>query len=282
MWPGPEGQAAQPNGFSDNGYLSTWDDADGAGFYASLDSFIAAQGSAIPVATSAHVGLPNVNFAYAGAEAIIAAGQNVGFGPEGLNIYDPISFAAGIPPTTLNDWAENFQVFQNKQVVRYLQLAVGGGNAEQFALTSIVVSAGTATANCSNGDCSVFCSGVHIDGVPLVYLTGAGSGLNGTMLANATCATNTVSFSTGVGDGTYPGGTIWTDDYLPITLPFAQQENATAIELHECELDYAHGTTTVGNCAGTSGPDVTWQQAIAALIGSGPPSPPAGLTSVVQ
>ncbi len=284
MWPGPKGQAAEPNSYSDNGYISTWGDADGIGFYASLINFLASQASSIPLDTSAHVGAPMINYAYADAESIIASGQNIGFGPQGLNIEDPITFAAGVAPTTLNDFAQNFLVFQNTTAVRHLQSAVAGGNASQFQLTNIVISGGTATAACSNGDCSIYCEGDVIGGVIPAYISGAGdAGLNGTVGLNSTCSANTVSFSTTVANGTYPGGAVWGINYLPIILPFASQAKATTVELHECTLDYTYGTSTNPSCRGTSGPDSAFQSAIQTLIGNGlPPLPPTGLKAIVN
>jgi hypothetical protein len=74
---------------------------------------------------------------------------------------------------------------------------------------------------------------------------------------------------TGVPPGTYPGGTIWASDYLPVTLPFAKAHAATAFELHECTLDYAFGVETVGSvakaCAGLAGPDTTYQALLSEL-----------------
>lgn len=37
------------------------------------------------------------------------------------------------------------------------------------------------------------------------------------------------------------GGTVWAPDYWPIMLPFAVRNDATAIEVYECDLDYAFG-----------------------------------------
>jgi hypothetical protein len=165
-----------------------------------------------------------------------------------------------------------------------LQSAVAGGNASQFQLTNIVISGGTATAACSNGDCSIYCEGDVIGGVIPAYISGAGdAGLNGTVGLNSTCSANTVSFSTTVANGTYPGGAVWGINYLPIILPFASQAKATTVELHECTLDYTYGTSTNPSCRGTSGPDSAFQSAIQALIGNGlPPLPPTGLKAIVN
>lgn len=265
MWPGPEGQKAQPNGFSSNGYLSTWGDADGTGFVTALANFIAAQKSNIPIVASAHNGVPfNSNWTFADSEAIIAVGDGFGIGMESLSIADPVTFAYGRAPTTHDDWAENFNVFAGSPVVRFLQVAWPGGavpgtQAEEFPIANITVSGGTAVVSCS-GNCNAFCGG------PVYISSNENASLNASWSASAVnCSSGTVTFpANAVAAGTYPGGSIYAADYLPITIPFAATHNATSIELHECTLDYAYGTQTSSYpCFGSPGPDTSYQTAIA-------------------
>jgi hypothetical protein len=264
IWPGPEGMNVEPTGFTTNGYLSTWGDADGTGYVASLAQFIASQKSSIPIVASTHNGVPfNSNWNFADSEAITAVGDGIGIGMEALSIADPLTFAAGHAPTTHDDWVENFNVFAAAPIVRFLQAAWPGGGiagvqAEQFPISSISVAGGTATLTCSE-DCTAICGG-------LIYISGsANAALSTTWPVNlASCGSGTITFPTNVPAGTYAGGSVFADDYLPIIIPFARQHNATAIELHECTLDYAYGTqTTAIPCEGSPGPDTSYQGAIA-------------------
>ncbi len=255
MWPGPNGAA---KGFTDAAYL---------GFVHSVYAFIAAQHSAIPLDISSHDGPPfNANWAYADASAVSAVANGLGFGNESVSLSDIALYNAG--KVTRHDWVENFDVFRTAPVIRHLQTywpGGGGVQAETFAIDSITVSAGVATATCGAG-CSLYCTGTTT-----VQVTGnANDALNGSwFVAAASCTPNTmVQFAaTGVADGTYAGGQIWAADYLPAVLPFAFAHAATTIELHECTLDYAYGAQTVGTaahaCAGLPGPDATYKALIA-------------------
>jgi hypothetical protein len=261
LWPGPQGQASQPQGFTDQAYLD---------FVHGLYAFLASQHSAIPLDISSHDGPPfNQNWAYADSEAVSAVRSGIGFGNEGVNIQDHVEFEDSHVPSSQHDWVENFDLFGAAPVVRHLQTlwpGSGGVQAENFSIESVVVSGGTATTTCSNGDCSVYCTGGPVE------ITGnANAKLDGTWLGTATsCGKGTVAFpvATGIPDGSFAGGTIWGPDYLPVTLPFARAHGVTAFELHECTLDYAFGVETVGYtahaCTGSPGPDTTYQALLAA------------------
>jgi hypothetical protein len=262
MWPGPAGQAAAPHGFTNQEYLD---------FVRELYTFIAAQQSSVPLDIASHDGPPyDGNWAYADSEAIAAVGLGLGFGNEGLSLDDPLAFAASMVPSSPHDWVENFDLFAGAPVVRHLQTIWPGGNngiqAEAFSLSQVSVAGGMATATCADGDCSIFCTGrsIEVSGSSQAALDGTWPG------SSRSCAAGRVVFPvTGVPPGTYPGGTIWASDYLPVTLPFAKAHAATAFELHECTLDYAFGVETVGSvakaCAGLAGPDTTYQALLSEL-----------------
>jgi hypothetical protein len=261
LWPGPEGQASQPQGFTNEAYLD---------FVHGLYAFLAAQHSTIPLDIASHDGPPfNGNWAFADSEAIAAVSYGLGFGNEGLNLEDPAYFAASHVPDSQHDWVENFDVYAHAPVVRHLQTAWAGGNgiqAESFALSKVTVNAGQATASCSNGDCSMYCTGFAIE-----IVGSSNPALNKAWIRTATtCDTGTVVFPvTDVSDGTFEGGAVFGIDYLPGILPFARTHFATTFELHECTLDYAFGVETVGSvahaCAGSPGPDSTYQALLSSL-----------------
>ena len=260
VWPGPLGQASQPGGYTDQLYLDYCND---------LNTFLVAQGSAIPLDISSHAGPPfNGNWGYADSEAIAAALLGFGFGNEGYSINDQVTFQSGAIPSSHDDWIENFDVFSAAPIVRHLQMTWPGGNgiqAESFTLTNVAVANGTATASCV-GDCSIYCSGT-------VYLTGnSNTALNDLVwLTSAGCSVGQVVFQVPAGVDGGVGGQVFAPDYLPATLPFAAAHATTALELHECTLDYAYGVT-VGSansshpCAGLPGPDQSYQSAISAAL----------------
>jgi hypothetical protein len=252
IWPGPKGQfGGESQQYWDDGYLASWPTGDGLGHIAAMTSFLKSLGASFPFDINQHPGPPSNNtVAYADSEAIIAAGNNVGFGIEAANVYDARSFPTGIFPASLNDWAHNFDTYSAP--VHHLQTANPGsmnsaGNgpffAAGFAISSISDPAGVATLTCY-ADCSVYAN------LP-IYITGNTNPLlNGVYQAcpsttSLTCTPSTLTFQTSV-SGMGNNGIVWAADYWPIIMPFDLQHNATSIEVYECDLDYAFGLYQLG------------------------------------
>lgn len=198
---------------------------------------------------------------------------------QSANVGDPQSYAAGIYPTSRENWAHNFQTY--RAPVHHLQTNDPGSTNFWSGYTisatnGITVSTSSpkysATVTC-NQDCS-WLAGQEI------YISGnSNPGLNGTWLVSCSgvqgaCPTDTLVFNTS--DSALSGvsgnsGTVWAPDYWPIVLPFATLEGATSIEVWECSLDYAFNTQTT-----------TWVTTIGSTGCAAPPwgtSPPGtGLT----
>jgi hypothetical protein len=271
-WPGPQGQSAEAGGYTNNGYLSQWP-VDGVGFQAQLTNFLASLASPIPIVLASHTGPPdNTNNLYSDVEAQLAAQAGFGFGMQGFSIADPVTFAAGVYPTTADNWAANFGTFRALPIIRHLQTLTDGNSpfGTGFTITNIAVSGATATVTCGDGNCggtSGYCANT-----PVVYITGNIAALNGTQQLTS-CPTNTtVVFSTTAPAGTYNGGFLWGPGYPPVVLPFATQHFNTEMELHECQLDYIFGTVTAPSpgCIGMTGPDAGMQQAIVNYLAGTP------------
>jgi hypothetical protein len=284
IWPGPKGQG-EARLYADNGHLTTWDHhtgtiGDGAGYVGQMMQYLSGLHASFPWTVSSHTGPPsNGNYAYADAEAMLAALNGTGFGMQSISVIDPPAYAAAAYPTSKNDWAANFQKYPNVPV-HHLQLAAPGnafwwseyavGASGIQVLTTSGVS--TATVNCST-DCSAFSAQpIYITGNSNVNLNAVWS----VACANGVgpkCAANTLQFVTPVDgsgyhaipDGTYYGGDVWSENYWPIVLPFSLARGATSTELWECDLDFAFNTSTsptgMGGCStvGVTGgnPDYT-------------------------
>jgi hypothetical protein len=293
LWTGPQGMA-EPRNYADNGYLTTWNFhsgtiGDGTGYVASMVGFLGGLHASFPWTTSAHKGPPgNGNEGYADGEALLAATNAVGFGIQALSIGDPGTYAVGAYPSTTEDWAVNFQKYSNAPV-HHLQTAAPGAGGIWWSgygiswiqvLTSGVPPVSIATVTCTS-DCSPF-SGQNI------YITGNSNvNLNAvwqvacTNYIGAQCATNTLQFVTpgapAVPDNTYYSGKVWSDNYWPITFPFAASRGASSIELWECDLDYAYHATTFtgpGTCStvGLLGPDPNYKAAVTNTLSGQPTS----------
>jgi len=299
IWPGPKGIdpiTGEPQGYTDNGYLTTWPPppppvGDGTGYITSMVTFLKSLGASFPFDISAHVGPPfNETLAYADSEAIVASANGVGFGLQAGSIGDSSAFAKGFFPSSSTDWAHNFKTYPAP--VHHIQTYEPGDNsfAAGYAITSpttspsgpgITISGGTATVSCVT-DCSWF------SGLANLYIYVAGNSnpaLNGIWLVScpAQCAANTLQFQTAVtAAGT--GGAVWAPDYWPILMPFAVLQGVTSIEAYECDLDYAFGVQTTTwltyppspgsiGCAlwGISGgPDAGYKNALKDTLGGQP------------
>ncbi len=188
----------------------------------------------------------NQNFAYPDGEAIMASANKIGFGMESVSITDT-NPTPGQVPTSSEDWVYNFATYPAP--VHYLQTYEPGGAvvlngpeffAAGFLISSISVvpgSPGTATITCSTM-CNPYV------GVPIYIAGNSDPTLNGIWTANSTCVSCTAyqvqfpapSSSVGVNNGT-----VWSPNYWPIVMPFVVRHGASAIEVYECDLDYAFG-----------------------------------------
>lgn len=275
IWPGPKGQS-EAQGYLDNGYLTTWaSPSDGTGYIATMVSFLTSLNASFPWTISSHKGPPsNASYAYVDAEATLAANGGVGFGEQALNVGDGPSLAVGTYPTSLNDWVANFQKYPNAPV-HHLQLNAPGQGTwwSGYPISSITVAGG--------GAATLTCSGTGVNCSPFwgqfIFISGNGNPtLNNAWQASActSCTIDQVQFSVPlVTPGTYSGGSLFSPNFWPMTLPFAVQHGATSTELWECDLDYTYNTTTyptgMGGCnpqsvgGGLVGPNFDYQHAVA-------------------
>lgn len=291
MWPGPAGHFStggnEPQSYSDNGYLSQWENIpEGVGYVASMTTFLRTLNATFPFDISAHFGPPNLlNNAYPDSEAIIASTNGIGFGMQSLNVGDPPSYAAGAYPSSRENWAHNFLTYPAP--VHHLETNDPGTKyfAEGYQIDNITVDgSGKATIHCpmlpTNVDCSPY-SGQEI------YIVGnSNNQLNGIWPVNCTgsnaplCDANTLQFDSGLTTCPTPPtscgdhGTVLGPEYWPIIMPFAVQHGVTSIEIWECSLDYAFGawlngaifpTTYWALSNGDSSGCATW-----GISGSGP------------
>lgn len=277
VWPGPKGQfgtGSEPQKYSDNGYLSTWNSptvgtGDGTGYIAEMTSFLAGLNASFPWTISSHTGPPgNVSNAYADSEAVLADESDIGFGMQSVSIEDPITYAIGNYPTTREDWADNFNKFQSTTPVRHLQVeAPGSPPGAGYRINTITVSGTTATVNCNSatvGDCNEFQDTIEITGSGYTTLNNTW-----TVLCGSSCLANTLTFTVPAGtmNGTWSGGTVWEPGYLPIVAPFADAHYSTSLEVWECILDYTYNTMTTSGCAtGVTGPNLGYQNAISGVV----------------
>lgn len=278
IWPGPKGQFASPSqgqDYSDNGYLSIWDNLTGTpGYIASMVSFLQGLHAGFPFAISAHAGPPSeTNTAYANADSVIASVSGVGFGMESTNVDDSAAYARGAFLTSEADWAHNFQAYPAP--IHYLQTFFPGfpSHAAGFPINYIGPPSGggtTPTIYCFT-DCSIY-SGTA-NGFP-IYITGGSSPqFNGIVVDSACpssgCTANQLTIPGSVPSTTYAGGTVWAPDFWPIVMPFAVRRHATVIEAYECDLDYAFGLYFAGT------PTTNWGSSTGCVFSNfgTPPSP---------
>jgi hypothetical protein len=287
IWPGPEGQS-QLSDYVDNGYLTTWrlsaTPNDGAGYIASMLSFLSHLLTSFPWTISSHTGPPsNESYAYADAEAEMAALNGIGFGIQSVNIGDSQLLATGAYPTSRNDWVNNFLKYPNAPI-HHLQVNAPGqgfwwspypiGSSNPPVNSGIVVQnlSGSliATVYCATGGLSVDCSPLAGD---WVFISGnQNPNLNATWPpCQLVVCTSGIQFvvPSSIPIGTYYGGTVWAASFLPITMPFAVQHGASSVEVWECDLDYAFGAVTfpsgMGGCnspPGLMGYDPNFESAI--------------------
>jgi hypothetical protein len=73
-------------------------------------------------------------------------------------------------------------------------------------------------------------------------------------------APNQLQFPTNSALAGYVGGgaTVWSPNYWPMVMPFVVQHNASAVEVYECDLDYAFGVFNSGAGQPPEFPTTTW------------------------
>jgi len=215
-WPGPNGQfgtTGQPNAFQDNGFLSHWaNGVGGQGYISEMVQFLGGLHSTFSWDFATNFG-PVHDISYADADAVLASVQGndaVGFGMQSLSVQDPVTLAAGIFPTSREDWIANFTNYPapSNVPVHHLQMNTPGTSylAAGYDISSITGNTNTdvATITCpAMIDCSpfagtgmwVYITGNSItgfDGPSAVACTGQGTGKN-------QCPQDTLTISSSVG-----------------------------------------------------------------------------------
>lgn len=233
--------------------------------------------ASFPWTISSHKGPPfNESYVYADAEATLAALAGVGFGMQALSIQDGQTLAAGLYPTSTDDWVANFQKYPNVPV-HHLQLATPGNGTwwSGYPISTVTVASGTAVLTCSGT--GVNCSPFWGTGGPNnnIFIVGSvnpslNTGWPGTCTCS-NCKTCTdvahIQFSAPhIADGTYNNGSVFSTNFWPVTMPFAVQHGATSTELWECDIDYAYNQTTFQPGNGGCNP----QSVGGGLMGPGP------------
>jgi hypothetical protein len=244
VWPGPEGLATQPLGYSKDIYLGSVANP-ASGYISSMVTWIHAQCPSVATEINTAAGPPaDTDLSYADTQAQLAVANHVGIGMEALNIGDAYEFAQGKP--CVDDWCANFETYAGAGVPLVLQTALPT-TQPVYGISTISGDGQMATATCAT-PCNFYRPG---------WVTVSGSSapdLNGTFQVAAATATSFSYRSTSTGTGT--GGTVLSTDYLPISVPFAVSEHATALEIYLCDLLYAFDPNPVAGltCSNPPGP----------------------------
>lgn len=297
FWPGPKGLAAEPQGFSQCGYLTNWFGTaqngiagcatlpnDGDGYVTAMDKFFATLNThGITISQSSHGGPPSNSNTfnatpiapYADAEAILASiyGKpsgnfaGAGFGQQSERLSDMVNNAAGA--ATTQNWVANFQRF-TAPVHHLITVNDGGANphAAEFGIASVN---GITCTGAGPYLCTVHCLGTNgtscevFGDTSTVFITGNNNpNYNGfqQITCGGTCPSNTIQFTSADNSGGSLGQ-LWSPSYLPLLLPFASQHQASYVGIWECDADYTYGVTTSNQaCGGNPGPDANWDAAI--------------------
>jgi len=280
-WPGPKGDfEGESQGYSDQGYLTTWPpgSGDGVGYVASLYQAIQSQEWDFPVDTPAHEGpASNMNIGYSDTEALLANTSGLGMGMQAASIGDLVTYTTQYFPSTLANWAVHFREFPSVPD-HHLQTMNPGSpmQAAQFTITGGI--SPTGLVNCSPQDCSVFCTAP-----PWVYISGTSNpvfdGIWEVETSQTACGgsgsdqiqlVGTIPSGGSTGSS---GGVVYSGAHLPLLLPFESQncqgsfQTICSAELWEESLDWAYGTYTVSKTIGnTSSGDAPYQQAISNFL----------------
>jgi hypothetical protein len=193
-------------------------------------SFIHSRDPSIGALINTHAGPPaDTDLTYADIEAQIALGNHVGVGMEALGIGDAYEHALGKP--CVDDWCATFEQNAGAGVPLVLQSTVPTLQPS-YSIASIEGNGKTATATCTT-PCDFYTGNsawVQISG---------NSAADFSATFEVSGATSTTFSFASTSSATGAGGTVLGPDYLPITVPFAVSEHATALELYMCDLLYA-------------------------------------------
>jgi hypothetical protein len=293
FWPGPKGLAAEPQCYTQCGYLTNWAGtaqnglsctntaactldglgSDGDGYVTAMDKFLGPLFSgSIRATTSSHGGPPgNTTQPYADAEALAASIVGVGFGMQSARISDQSTYVVGMPTT--QNWVVNFARYAAP--VHHLQAQSNGGanpEAANFGISTIACIGTVCTVNCTGSignNCSIY------NGATVEIGGNSNNSYNGQQTVTGTANSSSFTFSSSDSSGG-SGGQVWASDYWPSLFPFLTQHKTSSIELRACELDYAFGcsplnlsctaNTSVLPCGGNPGPDASYTGALANFV----------------
>jgi hypothetical protein len=249
------------------------------GYVALMVQFLKNQGATYPIAISAHNGPPNLTTtAYAESDAIMASLNGIGFGMSSVSVGDSLSYAQGVFPATVSDWAHNFKTYPAP--IHWLQTYFPGYQffASGYPISTISSDgSGNVTLHCI-GSCMPFAgSPIYISGNsnPSFNISAVACPPSGSL----TCPNSTtLEFTSTVPTSNGSGGTVWSPNYWPVMMPFAVQHGANTIEVYECDLDYAFGVWATT-------PTTLWQSGdvtnnVCVLPGSLSTGSPVGVSGV--
>jgi hypothetical protein len=249
---GKDAYLSNVNGTDEPGYVNTM-----LNFYKSI------VGSRPKIVINAHQGpVADSDTIYADAEALLVKnlGAPFGFGMESLSVGDTYN----APDGCTDDWCYNFQQYAGDGLDDFLQTTTPN-NEPAYTVSSISVNTSTqvATATCTT-NCITGTGAIYAD--EWILITGNVSpvslgtpGTNGyyKVLSNTGTAINfsVANCNNNGGDpcisGT--GGTLFSGDYLPNTIPTAVKYDANTLEIYFCDWMYAFVSGKIGNCPNAPG-----------------------------
>jgi hypothetical protein len=233
VWPGPQGLASQPLGYTASAYLTGT-----PGYNAAILKYIRSLNPQFKVVISTIDG-PNFDVSYADTEAQLAAANGIGMGTESLSMTDYYDYSNNLQCP--NDWCANFASFAKSNLNFYLQTA-NPGSLPVFSLSKVSGNGNTATATCTQ-DCTLGLAG----GLMMVQISGNSVSAFDAFVQPATNSGSVFTFPT-TSKGTGNGGVVYSQDYLPQTLPFTVAAHANALEIYTCDLFYAFDPNSISAC----------------------------------
>jgi len=221
----------------------------------------------IDIVANTHTGPPgNTDVSYANIEASIfgsygpnSSGYGVsGFGMESLSEWD----VANAPSNCTQNWCANFATYSDDglnpdKLNLYLQTT--NPNSEPvYSISSVSYTSGsTATVNCSANCATTGTTGGLLKAAQWVKIGGNG-GTKGTFtISQVNTSMQFVIGACGVGGntcGSASGGTAYTGDYLPDTIPFAVSNYVDTLEIYYCDWEFAFSSSPASQCPATLSP----------------------------
>jgi hypothetical protein len=216
----------------------------------------------INLVANTHTGPPgNSDISYANIEASIFGSYGPvssngvsGFGMESLSEWD----VANAPSDCTENWCANFTTYSSSgtnpdKLNLYLQTTTP--NSEPvYTVSSITHSSGsTSTVTCSSTCATTGATGGLLKTTQWVKITG-NSGASGVFTISSVSSSTqfVVTSCSGTGDsctaGTFSGGTIYTGDYLPDTIPTAVAYYADTLEVFFCDWEFAFVASPISSC----------------------------------